>query len=458
MQVPKHTGRGIVLAVAAGLVVLLLATSYPVGMSTPARSAAVILVLAATLWITEIVPLFVTGFVILVLNLVWLQPVLDKAGMSVASERFMTPFFSDVILLFLGGFVLSSGLHKYRIDDRVARFIVHRTGRSIPRLLLGVMAVTAGLSMWLSNTASAATMLAICLPIMRGLPESDAYRKALLVGIAFAANIGGLGTPIGSPPNAIAMDYMRQAGSAPEFWMWMLIGVPGVLVMLVLTWGLLLVVFRGQQQEIEIQEPRSAVPLSKEAWIVVGGALATILGWVTTGWHGYSAGTVALIPVLIFFGLRLLAIEDFRGLSWDVLLILGGGACLGVAIDVSDLDQWIITTLPLSDARVFVVMVIFGTLGMAMSSVMSNTATANLLLPIVIGMQFADVTPVMVGVAFACSLAMPLPISTPPNAMVFGTGELRSVDMLGPGLVVAVVGTALALTTGYWWWDFVGLF
>ncbi|MFY9256201.1 MAG: SLC13 family permease [Fuerstiella sp.] len=458
MTTRRVSWKNIVLSAAALTSLTLFVMESPLGMDAPTRVVGVVLVTAATLWVTEVVPLFVTSFVILFLNLVWLRPVLEQAGHSVDGGVFLTPFFSDVVLLFLGGFVLSSALHKFQLDDRIARAIISRTGRTVPRFLFGVMAVTAGLSMWLSNTATAATMLALCLPVVGSLPPGDAYRKAIVLGIAFAANLGGLGTPIGSPPNAIALDYMRQAGLAPRFWMWLAIGLPGVVVMLVLSWAVLLFCFRGQQDEIGVSSEQPTNGINRRSLVVIGGALTTVVGWITTEWHGYSAGTVALIPLLLFFGLKLLNVNDLRALSWDVLLVMGGGACLGVAIDVSGMDEWIIGNLPLQSSSVFTVMVVFGTLAVVMSSVMSNTATANLLLPIAMGLNVSCVTPVMIGVAFACSLAMPLPISTPPNAMAFGSGELTTVDMLKPGLFIAVVGSALAFTTGYWWWDIVGLF
>jgi len=436
----------------------LLVMESPLGMDIPTRVAAVILVTAATLWVTEAVPLFVTSFVVLLLSLVWLRPVLEATGKSVTAGEFLSPFFSDIILLFLGGFVLSSALHKFALDDRIARAIISRTGRSVPRLLVGVMVVTAVLSMWLSNTATAATMLALCLPIVRSLPPGDAYRKAIVLSIPFAANLGGLGTPVGSPPNAIAMQFMRQAGLAPTFWMWMLVGVPGVVVMLAVAWALLMLLFRGQQSEITLPEAGPPRRLTLRSWIVVLGALITVAGWMTTEWHGHSAGTVALIPLVLFFGLKLLNVEDLRALSWDVLLVMGGGACLGTAIDVSGMGDWIVQNIPLRDSSVFVVMILFGVLAMVMSSVMSNTAAANLLMPIAMGLSVSLVTPVMIGVAFACSLAMPLPISTPPNAMAFGSGELTTDDMLKPGLIITLTGTVLAFTTGYWWWSIVGLF
>ncbi len=427
-------------------------------LSGPAQVAFVILLIAATLWISEAVPLFVTSFVVLGLGLVWLVPRMRRDGMAISESELLAPFFSDVILLFLGGFVLSAALHKYRLDEQMARWMLARTGRRVPVMLIGVMAVTAVLSMWLSNTATAAMMLAICLPIAQQLPADDAHRKAILLAVPFAANIGGLGTPIGSPPNAIAIQYMQHAGFAPSFGMWMLIGVPGVVVMIGFAWAVLMLVFRGRQTTIELSGETARIQWSPSAVVVVAVSAATVVGWVTSGMHGLAAGTVALLPVVAFFGAKILTVKDLRTISWDVLLMMGGGLCLGTIISVSGLAAWLVERLPVEDSDCFVLLVILGSAACLMSSVMSNTATANLLMPIILGLSVENLSPVLVGVAFACTLAMPLPVSTPPNAIAFSSGELKVKDMLVPGAIVTVTGLALALTTGHWWWDLVGLF
>jgi len=427
-------------------------------MSTPAQIALAILLVAATLWISEAVPLFVTSFVVLGLSLVWLVPGMRREGLTISESDLLAPFFSDVILLFLGGFVLSAALHKYRLDEQMARWMLARTGRRIPVMIIGIMVVTAALSMWLSNTATAAMMLAICLPIAQRLPVDDGYRKAILLAVPFAANVGGLGTPIGSPPNAIAMQYMQQSGFAPGFGMWMLVGVPGVVVMLAVAWVVLMLVYRGRQSTIEMDGESVRIQWSLSIVFVVGVSLVTVLGWITSGMHGLTAGTVALLPVIAFFGTKILTVKDLRTLSWDVLLMMGGGLCLGKAIAVSGLADWIVAGLPVENSDCFVLLVILGSAACLMSSIMSNTATANLLMPIILGLNVENLSPVLVGVAFACTLAMPLPVSTPPNAITFSSGELTVKDMLLPGSIITVIGLVLALTTGHWWWDLIGLF
>ncbi len=427
-------------------------------MSKPGYVALGILLAAATLWITEAVPLFVTSLMVLFLSLVWLVPVMRTEGIEIAESEFLSPFFSDIILLFLGGFVLSAALHRQHIDELLARWIIRKTGTSVPKLMLGVMAITAFLSMWLSNTAAAAMMLTLVLPIALKLPETDRSRKALILAIPFAANIGGLGTPIGSPPNAIAMQYLQQVDLNPGFGMWMLVGVPGVIGMLALSWVVLLTMFRGSSSRIALEsEPIDAPPTGMAAVVVVT-TIVTVGGWITTAWHGYSSGTVAMIPLLVFFSTGLLNVQDLRSLSWDVLLLMGGGLCLGTIIAESGLASWMIGLLPVDGLSAFALMIAFGGIACFMSSVMSNTATANLIMPIILGVSVEPLSPLLIGTAFACTLAMPLPVSTPPNAMAFSSEQLTVSDMVAPGIFLTIIGVTLAFTTGYWWWDLVGLF
>lgn len=427
----------------------------PLGMEKPTEIAFVILVASAILWVSEAVPLFVTSLLILLLSKVWLDPALREAGTNLPSSHFSAPFFSDIILLFLGGFVLSSALHKYKIDADLARRIIKRTGSSIPLLIAGIMGITAFLSMWLSNTATTAMMLALCLPMVQRLPQGDRYRLAILLSIPFAANIGGLGTPIGTPPNAIAMQYMRECGMAPTFGKWILLGIPAVIGLLVVMWGVLLLLYRGKVKSIEVDETPSTRVYTPKAVFAIGICLLTAIGWITGPWHGMSTGTVALVPVVTFFGARILTVRELRGLSWDVLLVMGGGLCLGKVVIASGLDTWIVGQLPLENASPLLLAVILGSVACLMSTLMSNTATANLILPLAVGL--GGEASLLVAIAFSCSMAMALPISTPPNALAFSSGEIEGKDILKPGIIATVLGLALTLTVGWWWWQFVGL-
>ena len=437
---------------------LLGAWTTGLGLSPSASTALTILLMAAFLWITELVPLFVTSFVILILNVTWLTPTLRDAGRPVDETMFLAPFFSNVILLFLGGFVLSSAFHKYLIDERIAVWVLERTGDRPARVLLGMMLATGVLSMWMSNTATTAMMLGLSGPLLAAVPEKDGFRPAVLLGIPFAANLGGLGTPIGTPPNAIALQYLQSLGTAPSFAGWILLSLPVLLLSFAFAWWLLLRLHRPTVARVRMPDDRPSFRWSTHARIVVIVTAVTVLGWLTTGVHPLNTGTVALLPVVVFFGFGVLEIPDFRQLSWDVLILAGGGMSLGAAVDVSGLGQWLVALIPAEGSGLSLVVVAFVVIGSLMTSVMSNTATANLLIPVVMGLSGLSISPVLIAVAFSCSVTMVLPVSTPPNAMAFGSGLLKSRDLISAGLAVSLVGLVLTATLGLWWWNIVGLY
>jgi len=165
--------------------------------------------------------------------------------------------------------------------------------------------------------------LALVLPIVRDLPSDHPARKPLILAVPFAANAGGLGTPVGSPPNAIAMEYMRDLGVAPTFGKWMMLGVPGVIIVVFLAWLVLLIPIRSAVPLAKLDCQHLQLTWNKEVFLVLATTLVTILGWLTQNSHGLSTGTISLIPLILFFGLKILNTRDLRSLSWDVLLLMG---------------------------------------------------------------------------------------------------------------------------------------
>ncbi len=404
-----------------------------------------ILLIAAFLWVTEWVPLFVTSLIIVFLQIGWLLPVMNPSAGKAEQQAFLSPFFSDIILLFLGGFILASMLHKYHLDDRIARWLLKKTGTKPGRLLFGIMVVSALLSMWMSNTATTAMMFAIVLPIIACIPETNKFSKGLALSIPFACNLGGLGTPIGTPPNAIAMSFLAEKGVIISFGDWMLAATPLMLVMLTICWGILLKLYPPGDLKIPFPEIE-AKSLTGIHWLVSGLFLITIIGWLTTDIHGLSIGTVSLVPAISAFGLGLLNVKDFKNLPWDVLFMVGGGICLGVGLRSSGLTQRIVETIPLEFGFIWV-LAAFLLLAAVMTTFMSNTATANLLIPIAISLEF-KVALFVIPIAMTCSTAMALPISTPPNAIAFGSGMLESRDMIKPGVLVTLVSLVTILLIG----------
>ena len=215
------------------------------GLSGTEEISVIILIATAVLWISEALPLYITSLGVLFFQILWLLPALQETGIEARKEDFLISFFGDITLLFMGGFVLAALLNKYGISRMMARSILQRTGSSPSRILLSIILVSSLLSMWISNTATAALMFAIITPLVISLPETSSFSKTLALAIPFACNLGGIGTPIGTPPNAIAMEYLQEADIQISFARWMLITVPLMLVLLFLLWRVLLKIYPG---------------------------------------------------------------------------------------------------------------------------------------------------------------------------------------------------------------------
>ncbi|MCB9618307.1 MAG: DASS family sodium-coupled anion symporter [Sandaracinus sp.] len=452
LRLTWRTPPGVLFAFAAFVVANEGWLAGPLHLSRPAEITLGIVAIAAILWISEAVPLFVTSLLVLALELTWLAPSLHER-----STLFLNAFFSDVTLLFLGGFVLSAGLERTGLDRRLARAILRRAGATPTRVLLATMATTALLSMWMSNTAACALMLGLAASMLDDVPADDGFRKALLLGIAFAANLGGIATPIGSPPNAILLRYLEARDLAPSFAQWMLLALPLLAILLALVLTLLSRRFPTKLETVTLGD-EALPPIGRAQVLVLSVLLLTIVGWLFGGRVGLTSGTVALLPVMAFFGTSLLRTEELRALPWDVLLLIGGGLALGAAIDQSGLATTLSSRIPTEGLSEIQILALAAILALLLSAIMSNTAAANLLAPMMLGLAGVSLAPLLVVTAFACSLAMPLPVSTPPNAMAFGfsqgpggKGALVARDMVVPGTLVGVLGLAILVALATLW-------
>ncbi|MEN0004797.1 MAG: DASS family sodium-coupled anion symporter [Bacteroidota bacterium] len=404
-------------------------------LSPPEEVAAFILLLTATLWITEALPLYISSLGVLLLSVLLLHPLLDTS--NVPKEVFYQAFFGDITLLFMGGFVLSALLNKYGIAVRIANRVIRRTGTRPSYFLLGIILIAAFLSMWMSNTATAAMMFAIVGPIVLVLPDTDPFTKALGLAIPFACNIGGLGTPIGTPPNAIAIEYLQQAGISISFAQWIGIGVPAMLILGALLWAILLKLYPAQQASIPIEQEKNTTPLSGKQYMVLALFLLTILGWLFSGQLAVTTGTVGLCLVIASFGLRLLDTRDFKNISWDILFMLGGGLCLGVGLQKSGLTATIAVAIPMG-SPFWVILITLIILAACMTTFMSNTATANLLIPVAISLPNNELI-LAIAISLMCSTSMALPVSTPPNAIAFGSGLVGVPDIFKSGMIMTLL-------------------
>ncbi|MEE1541924.1 MAG: DASS family sodium-coupled anion symporter, partial [Paludibacteraceae bacterium] len=307
-------------------------------------------------------------------------------------------------------------------------------------------------SMFMSNTATAAMMLAILSPVLATLPASGKGRIGLALAIPVAANVGGIGTPIGTPPNAIAKGNLENLMDISiGFGDWAMIMIPFVLVVLLIMWFILLKMFPFEKKEIVI-EIEGEFEKSPKAYVVYATFIVTILLWVTDKLHGINANIVALIPFAVFSVCGIFTKKDLKEVDWDVLWLVAGGFALGVGLDKTGLAKHLVEAIPFKTWSPLLVILGSGILCLVMSTFMSNSATAALLIPILIavgrGMQdelapYGGVTALIVGLALSASFAMALPISTPPNALAYAKGFIEQKDMAVVGIIAGVLGLAL---------------
>jgi sodium-dependent dicarboxylate transporter 2/3/5 len=376
-------------------------------------------------------------------------------GTPIGNKALMASFADPTIMLFMGGFVLAITATKYKLDAALAKVMLAPFGTRSEFVLLGFLLVTGVFSMFMSNTATAAMMLAILTPVLSSLPANGKGKIALALAIPVAANIGGIGTPIGTPPNAIAKGNLENLlGINIGFGDWAMIMIPLALLILLIMWFVLIKLFPFSQKNIKI-EIEGEFEKSPKAYIVYITFALTILLWVTDKLTGVNSNVVALIPFAVFSVCGIFTKEDLRLIDWDVLWLVAGGFALGIGLDKTGLAQHLVNAIPFNTWSPMVVILGSGLLCIVMSTFMSNSATAALLIPILAavgsGMQqellpYGGVKTLIIGLALSASFAMALPISTPPNALAYAKGFIQQKDMALVGIIVGVISMILGYT------------
>ncbi len=372
----------------------------------------------------------------------------------------MATFADPIIILFLGGFFLAAAATKYRLDINLAKVLLKPFGTNPKFVMLGLMVVTALFSMFMSNTATAAMMLAILTPVLALFGPEDRGRAAFALCIPIAANIGGIGTPIGTPPNAIALKAMQDMGLTITFGKWMVFGVPFVIVMLLVGWFILVKMFPTQQKELKLEVGGKFLKTPK-AIIVYSTFAVTIALWCFSDMLslGLDSNTIAIIPIAVFAITQVITKEDLKSMSWDVLWLVAGGFALGVALQETGLAKDMIDAIPFGTWNPTVLMIGAGFICLFMATFMSHTATASLLMPILAGvagamvktgsMDDAGAIGLLCAIAFASSLGMALPISTPPNALAYATGLVEQKGMAISGTILCLLGLFITFVLMY---------
>ena len=417
--------------------------------------------LAIVLWVTEAIPLVATAVLVIALEILLIsnQALLPVPGDATKYSTFLGALANPVIILFLGGFLIADGAEKYRLDKILAAVLIRPFTGSARTTVLGLMVITAMLSMFMSNTATTATMFAVIIPILGALPAGRA-RAGLALSIPVAANVGGIGTPVGTPPNAIALGALEEAGYRISFLDWMIMAVPLMVLILVGAWLLICALLLPGGLTVEL-DMRAQWHTDRRAVTFYVIAAATILAWMTESLHGVSANVVGFLAVAALLVTQVMGAEDLGRLSWPVLWLVAGGIALGDGVAATGLDAWILGLFGWDAMPAFAVVVVMGMLGLAMSNVISHSAASNLLIPLAMGLATGidGLEPVTIAVvlALACSLGMSLPISTPPNAIAYATGEVTTADMVRVGVVVGVAGAALLVLLMPSLWSALGL-
>ncbi len=458
--------KGLVLGLLTLLAMLWDTTSY--GLPWPAWQTLCILTCMLIWWTTESLPIGVTGLLPLIL-----LPTLNITTLNEATVGYSDP----LIFLFLGGFMLALAIEKWELHRRIALNVLKYSCRSSATIVGGIMLATGILSMWMSNTATTVMMLPIGLSIVYTMfgehkrlnKQEQNLAIALMLGIAFAANIGGMGTLIGTPPNALfAGFYAKTYGTSVPFGQWMLMAIPFVLVLLFICWVLLTkILFRSniamteeghQKIKADLLALGSATISEQRTALVF---LVAVVGWIGKGFLPFTISDtgIALFAAMLLFivpsgdvkGNTLLAWKDCKNLPWEIILLFGGGLSMAIAVEQSGLLAMIAHFLEDMQgvSASFLLFIIIG-ISVLLTGFMSNLALLSVLLPVIAKVsESLNAEPLMllVGATMGVSCAFLLPMSTPPNAIVFGSGYLKIRHMLLAGTCLSVISVGLIYIT-----------
>ena len=422
---------------------------------------------ATLMWILEVVSSWATSVAIIGLMLLfcsdsgvkWMcDP--EQVGALLSYKSVMATFADPVIMLFIGGFILAIAATKTGLDAQLAKVLLKPFGNKSDNVLLGFILITGLFSMFVSNTATAAMMLTFLTPVFRQLPPEGKGRIAMALSIPLAANLGGMGTPIGTPPNTIALKYLND----PEglnmglgFGEWMKFLTPLVVIPLFVGWWLLKTIFPFSQKTVEL-EIEGEMKHDAHTFIVIITFFLTVALWLLDTVTGINSYTVALVPFVIFALTGVITKRDLEQINWSVIWMVAGGFALGYGLNASGLAANAVKSIPFGEFSPLLILLLSGIICYVLSNFISNSATAALLMPILavvctaMGDKLETIggTPtVLIGVAIAASSAMVLPISTPPNALAYATNLVQQKDMSKMGLIMGLLSMVLGYIVLY---------
>lgn len=417
---------------------------------TPTQNQVLFLLFFAIgLWLTEAIPPFAVG-ILIVGFMVFIMGREDQVN----AYKYVQTWSDGVIWLFLGGFFLAEGMKKTRLDMSVLKRVAPKFGTQTKYIALGFMMVTAVLSMVMSNTATTGMMLATLAPLIKSRGRTRAQRVFLL-GIPASAALGGMGTIIGSAPNAIAVGALESVGIKVSFIEWMAIGMPVALILTYLFWVLLIKKFGLENEQTDLEflktlntdEKHPDDRAQKNITLVIMGL--TIFLWLTSQWTMIPVAAVSGIPIVGLTMLGVIDADDVRSLPWDTLMLVAGGLALGMAVQEQGLIDYFVEKISHYELNYYVLLVVFSFVTVTISNFMSNTAATTILLPVAISLMSISgnshpvILPLAIGLSASCALL--LPVSTPPNAIAYSTGLLEQKDFRFGGYFIGGLGPVVII-------------
>ncbi len=437
---------------------------YKAGISMP------LLVIVAGLWLTEILPTIIGALLVPI--------VVALTQISPASSA-LQPFFDPVIALFFGGFVIAEALKKHNIDRRFALGIAAYSTSNPNLLLLIFLAFTAFLSLWMSNTAVAAVTVPIAIALVDQIQKNETneknvsgYRKALILGAGYAATIGGIGTIVGTPSNPIAVASLAKVGQNISFLQWLGFGLPVVIIMVIVLWGHLLLMFRPKvsRESMRIaqisfkQDLKKMGKMNKKQWATIIIFLLTIIMWLleepVKKWFGgklsLNSGIAALVAAVLIFAFNILEPKEIKNINWGALLLFGGGLCLGNALVSTGIGDWVASNMGIIEGQhIIVIALVLAGIGVIVTAIASNTASAAMLIPLVIPIAVGlnvDIRLLAVIVAISTSIDFTLVFGTPPTLISYSTGYFKVKEIFKVGSILSLIGLAILSTVMIYIW------
>lgn len=410
-----------------------------------------ILLFSICLWITEAIPPFAVGMLIIGFQVYFLgSSYLNSAPETVG--KYLNTWSSPIIWLMLGGFFIAEALRKTALDKQIFKIATSIFGSKPQYVLLGLMLTTAISSMIMSNTATTAMMIAAVMPYLNTLKEEDTLNKAILLGIPTAASIGGMGTIIGTPPNAITIGSLAQNNIQIDFLQWMFYGFPVSLGLLLLFWFILSKKFIKNTNNLNLDISEETTKNRFERNFVLITLFITLSMWMTSPLHKIPTAAIAGLPIIMLTLVGIITHESIKKLPWDTLILVAGGLSLGLAISDSGLADFFIQKIDMKGQQPILVYFVFSFLTIILSNIMSNTATTTILLPIAVLILPEHFKELALIIGLSASNALLLPVSTPPNAIAFSTGKIQQSDFQLGGIIIglispfAIIGWVLLLS------------